>query len=271
MDSQDSPVVLCSGVPFCSTRELNRIARQQGLNQAIAQAWILDQIHQAIPLATELENGLIAHFLEEQGVRDDAQLERYLTRRSWDQDDLRYIATKGYRLALFKKRMFREELEIRFLERKLDFDQVEYSLLRTRDENLAFELHQRLLEGEASFEELAPLYAEGPERESGGRCGPVPLTLAHPEVAEKLRISQPGQLWPPFFLVNIWLILRLDQRIGAQLDEERSTDLLNELFTDWLRQRVDQLLKGEPPAVLPLSLLEDAALPNDAQIAGSEP
>ena len=266
----DHWIELRHGTPLAPAQVLNRIARQQGLNQAIAQALILDEIHQTIPLATAFENGLIAHFLEEQGVHDDAQLERYLIRQGWDQDDLRYIATKGYRLALFKKRMFREELEIRFLERKLDFDQVEYSLLRTRDENLAFELHQRLLEGEASFEELAPLYAEGPERESGGRCGPVPLSLAHPEVAEKLRISQPGQLWPPIFLVNIWLILRLDRRIGAQLDEERSADLLNELFTDWLRPRVDQLLKGETPAALPLTLLEDAASPNGAQTTGSE-
>lgn len=258
VNSNASTVVLRSGVPFCSTSDLNRIARQQGLNQAIAQAWILDEIHQAIPLPIELENGLIAHFLQEQGVSDDTQLERYLERRGWDQADLRYVATKGYRLALFKKRMFHDELEIRFLERKLDLDQVEYSLIRTRDENLAFELHQRLLEGEASFEELAPRYAEGPERESGGRFGPVALTEAHPEVAEKLRISQPGQLWPPFFLVNIWLIMRLNKRIGAQLDDEQATNLLNELFNDWFRQRVNQLLNGQAAAPLPLGLLEDA-------------
>ena len=254
-------IQLRPGLPFCSVEELNRLALQQELAPAIARAWILDEIHQAIPLAEPLENSLIAHFLQEQGISTDAQLEPFLSRRRWDHTDLRYIATRGYRLALFKKRMFRDELEIRFLERKLDFDQVEYSLLRTRDENLAFELHQRLLEGEASFAELAPLHAEGPERESGGRCGPVPLTLAHPEVAEKLRISQPGQLWPPFFLVDVWLILRLDQRVGAQLDDERSVALLNDLFSEWLNQRIQQLLSGEAPSPLPLSLLEDAAVP----------
>ena len=262
LNDNDGSVELRSGVPFCSTGDLNRIARQQGLNQAIAQAWILDDIHQAIALSTELENGLIAHFLQEQGVHDDTQLERYLERRGWDQGDLRYIATKGYRLALFKKRMFQDELEIRFLERKLDLDQVDYSLIRTRDENLAFELHQRLLEGEASFEELAPLYGEGPERERGGRFGPVALTEAHPDVAEKLRISQPGQLWPPFFLVNIWLVLRLNQRIGAQLDDEQTNNLLNDLFNDWFRQRTSLLLNGQVPPALPLALLEDAAEPS---------
>jgi hypothetical protein len=61
--------------------------------------------------------------------------------------------------------------------------------------------------------------------------------------------------------VDVWLILRLDQRVGAQLDDERSVALLNDLFSEWLNQRIQQLLSGEAPSPLPLSLLEDAAVP----------
>ena len=74
-------------------------------------------------------------------------------------------------------------------------------------------------------------------------------------MAEKLRISQPGQLLPPFFLVNIWLILRLDTWQGARLDEDTRSELLQELFNDWLHQRVMRLLDGEQPDPLPLHLL----------------
>ena len=166
---------------------------------------------------------------------------------------------KTERLERFKRAVFEQEVELHFLEHKLDFDQVEYSLIRVRDENLAFELHQRLLEGEATFAELAPQFSEGPERESEGRLGPYPLSQAHEVVAEKLRISQPGQLWPPFFLVNIWLILRLERWDGARLNDERREEVLTALFDRWLDQRARLLLAGETPPPLPLHLLSEAA------------
>ena len=83
----------------------------------------------------------------------------------------------------------------------------------------------------------------------------MPLTQAHAQVAEKLRISQPGQLLPPFFLVDIWLILRLDAWEGARLDDNTHSLLLQELFNDWLHLRVMRLLEGEQPDPLPLHLL----------------
>jgi hypothetical protein len=248
-------IELLRGHPFCTPEELNRIARQQGLCLAMAQAWVFDEICQAVPLSDELEWNLISAYLQEQGVDNDEALAAWLQRKGWSQEDLCYFATKGARLQHFKQAMFREEVELRFLERKLDLDQVEYSLIRVEEEGLAFELHQRLLEGEASFAELAPRFSTGPERHSEGHVGPVPLSQAHPVVAEKLRISQPGQLWPPFFLVNIWLILRLEKRLNTPLDDNLREELLSELFHLWLEGRVQQLLAGETPAPLPENLL----------------
>ena len=54
--------------------------------------------------------------------------------------------------------------------------------------------------------------------------------------------------------MNIWLILRLDTWQGARLDEDTRSELLQELFNDWLHQRVMQLLDGEQPDP-PLHLL----------------
>ena len=152
----------------------------------------------------------------------------------------------------FRRQVFSEEVELRFLASKLDRDQIQYSLLRLRNGDLAFELHQRLQEGEASFEELAASYSEGDERHNGGHVGPVPLSQAHPQVVDKLRISQPGQLLDPFFLVDIWLILRLDAWQGARLDEDARSELLQELVRRLVASTVMRLLDGEQPDPLPL-------------------
>lgn len=256
-DARAPWIELKAGVPFCSPEELNRIARQQGLCLAIAQASLFDQICQAVALDPELEQALIHAYLTSQDVNNDAALERFLKRKGWDQADLRYFATKGERLERFKQQVFRDEVELRFLQRKLDLDQVQYSLIRVRDEQLAFELHQRLLEGEASFAELAATYSEGPESQSAGKVGPISLTQAHPDVVHRLRTSQPGQLLPPFFLVDIWLILRLDSWEGARLEDELREELLSELFHDWLQEQALHLLSGAEPAPLPVRLLSE--------------
>ena len=60
----------------------------------------------------------------------------------------------------------------------------------------------------------------------------------------------------PFFLVDIWVILRLDHWKGARLDSAMRETLLDELFEQWLERRVNQLLAGQPPEPLPLHLLE---------------
>ena len=248
-------IELKPGVAWIPATELNRIARQQGLCLAMAQASVFDEICQVIDLPEEIEKGLVKSYETNQGVNTSEQRRQFLQDRGWSAEDLGYFATKGERVERFRRRVFNEEVELRFLASKLDRDQIHYSLLRVRNGDLAFELHQRLQEGEASFEELAACYSEGDERHNGGRVGPVPLSQAHPQVAEKLRISQPGQLLPPLFLVNIWLILRLDAWQGARLDEDTRSELLQELFNDWLHQRVMGLLDGEQPDPLPLHLL----------------
>ena len=257
MKASDPPAIeLKPGVPWASAGELNRLLRQQGLCLAVAQAAVLDEIAQAIPLERELEDQLIAAWLQQtQGIDSDTALAAWLAEKGWQQADLRYFASKGHRLELFKQRMFEAEVELRFLERKLQLDQVSYSLIRVHDEALAQELYHRLADDGEDFASLAARYSEGPERDNSGRIGPVPLAQAHQVVANQLRISQLGQLWPPLFLVNVWLILRLDQREEARLDDDVRRAMRDDLFDDWLEQRVEQLLAGETPPALPQQLL----------------
>lgn len=254
--NHDGWIELMPGVPWASPDELNRLARQQGLCLAIAQASVYDEICLAIQLSRDEEIAAVRTYLEGKDVNDKTELQRFLDTKGWTLADLTYFATKGIRLQRFQEQMFSDEVSLRFLENKLDLDQVSYSLIRVSDGDLAFELHQRLQEEEASFKELASEYSEGPEKSSGGRIGPVPLNQAHSAIVDKLRSSQPGQLWKPFFLENIWLILRLDQWEGARLNEETRDQLLDQLLEEWIENRVIQLLAGQTPDPLPTHLLK---------------
>ena len=244
-------IELKPGTPFCTADDLNRVARQQGLCLAIAQAFIFDEVCQIIQLPKETEADLINRFRLSESLEGDNDLQHFLQTKSWTERDLLYFATKNERLDRFRWQLFEDDVELRFLERKTGLDEISYSLIRLRNEDLAFELHQRLIEEEATFEALATLYSEGPEKETEGKLGPVPLSQAHPVLVEKLRISQPGQLWEPFFLKDIWGILRLDNWVGARLDESTKQQMVEELFEEWLHDRALQLLHGQTPSPLP--------------------
>ena len=249
-------IELHPGTPFCDVATLNRIARQQGLCLAIAQASVYDEICTTVALSEDLEEQAVQAYLQQQEIETDAERNAHLRARSWSEADLRYYASRGERLDRFQRLMFDAEVELRFLDQKLDLDQITYSLIRVEDGDLAFELHQRLLEGEAPFEALASQYSQGRERESEGRIGPVPLNQAHEAVVQKLRTSRPGELLAPFFLVDIWLILRLEQWEGSRLDDDTRDTLREELFEAWLERRVEALLAGDAVAPLATHRLE---------------
>ncbi|QSJ20491.1 peptidylprolyl isomerase [Nostoc sp. UHCC 0702] len=128
-------------------------------------------------------------------------------------------ATRELRIEKFKQATWGQKLESYFLQYKSQLDKVIYSLIRTSDAEVAQELYFRIKAEEQSFAEVAKEYSQGQEAETGGLLGPVPLGQLHSAIAQKLVISQPGQLWPPMQLENWVVIVRLEKLIPAQLDE----------------------------------------------------
>ncbi len=124
------------------------------------------------------------------------------------------------------------------MKRKAYFDQVIYSLLRTKDVGMAQELYCRLLEKEASFTELAQQYSQGAEAKTGGKVGPVPLSNIHTDLGRMLSVSKPGQLWPPSRLNDWYVIVRLEEFVPAQLDEKMKQKLLQECWQKWLEEQL---------------------------------
>ena len=126
-----------------------------------------------------------------------------------------------------------------------------YSLARVKEQGLAEELHQCLREQEADYPDLAERFSEGPERQTRGQVGPVALNSGPAELRQRLRVSRPGQLWPPFQAEKHWWVMRFEQLIPAQLDARNRGRMIEELFQVWFKQRVQLLMYGEPLPPLP--------------------
>ncbi len=256
-------VELPPGRPWLALSELNRLIRQQSQARPLARAWVLDQLVHAIPLPIEEEKALMAAFLERRGITGDDQVPVWLQERGLVFDDLRILATQKQRLQRLVRSRWSGEVEVRFLQRKPELDQVVYSLLRVESEDLAAELHHQIAEGEADFADLAPLHSSGPERQCRGQIGPLPLATGHQSLVSRLRRGRPGQLFDPFEAGDSWVVLRLEQFLPAELNAPTRERMMGELFEEWLEQRVRLLLEGQPlpPLDAMLALLQEDGTP----------
>ena len=191
-------------------------------------------------------------FYQERGLTTEVQQQEWRSHYSLSQTEVEKLATRSLRIEKLKQAMWGHKLQSYFLERKDDLDQVIYSLLRTQDQDLAQELYFRIHEREQPFAELARQYSEGTETETGGLLGRVELGTLHLKLATLLRTLPSGQV-ETLVLGNWYMLVRLEKRIPALLDEAMRQRLLQEKFEAWLREQVqglptpDQLWLGRLP------------------------
>lgn len=225
----------------------NRIITEAEILPLLAEYQILPQFQRSLIISEaiapiqctpqEVTNAL-EQFYEKHQISTPQDKEAWLKHYSITLKRLEIIATTELRIEKLKLATWGSKLESLFLQYKPQLDKVLYSLLRIQDAEIAQELYFRIKAGEQSFADCAKEYSQGQEAQTGGLLGPVPLSQPHPAIAQKLSISQPGQLWTPIKLENWYVIIRLEKLVAAQLDDTTRTMLLNHLFEQWLAEQL---------------------------------
>jgi parvulin-like peptidyl-prolyl isomerase len=223
--------------PWLTPEVVSQLARHNLLRPLIKQQ-VLAELASEFPLAEEERRQVIEGVRRERGLETPEALERFLAANLLEENDLRELAEQPLRLQRALEARFTARAGVRFLSRKNQLDRVVYSLLRVKDPGLARELYLRIAEGEADFTDLASRYSEGPERDSRGIVGPVPLTQAHPQLAERLRTAPVATLLEPFVVESWWLVVRLESQTSATLDQATERQMAAELLEEWAEEEV---------------------------------
>jgi parvulin-like peptidyl-prolyl isomerase len=205
-----------------------RCVRSEAVETVVLSDEELTAAHQA--LATQLcldsEEALAGHF-QAQGL---------------DLDEAIWQLTLPQRVRHYSQKHFGPKAEARFLDRKADLDAVVYSLLRVKDRGLANELFLRITGAEASFSDLASQFSEGHEKATRGIIGPVPMVKAHPQLRDLLRTATPGEVQPPILIEGWFLVVRLESRIPAVLDDSTRLQMEQELFEADVQHKASAVL-----------------------------
>lgn len=211
--------------------------------QILPQIWreiIIDQAIATVEYSFEEKTTAYNQFDVKHQLNVEAR-QSWALRHGMTAEQLEAFATRELRIEKFKQSTWGSKLESYFLNHKSQLDKVIYSVIRTKEPGVATELYFRIQAGEKSFAECAREYSQGPEAQTGGLLGPVELSLPHPALAHMLRVSQPGQIWPPSRLGEWFVIVRLEKLIPAQLNESMRKQLLNRLFEAWLCEQLNQI------------------------------
>jgi parvulin-like peptidyl-prolyl isomerase len=107
---------------------------------------------------------------------------------------------------------------------------------------LALELFYALQEGEITFQELARQYIQEPEiRRAGGYLGVQRRAEMKAEIAAAVFAATPPQILKPIMTQKGVHLIRVEEIIQPQLDEQLRVKILGDLFTNWLKQQIAEL------------------------------
>lgn len=239
------------GSTVIQAEQIPMLLKRYQLMPQFLRGLVIDRAIAEIELSEEERLRAIEEIAVQNKLTSPEAREAWLKNQGLTEAEMEEQVTRPLRIEKFKQGTWASKVEAYFMERKMFLDQVIYSLIRTQDQGLAYELYFRIQEGEAKFADLAREYSKGPESRTGGLLGPVSVSQPHPRIGKLLSISQPGQLWPPQALAEWFVIVRLEKFMPAQLDDAMRRRLIDELFETWLKeevQKVTSLQSVESPA-----------------------
>jgi hypothetical protein len=171
----------------------------------------------------------IERFLSDRGLTSASAVQSWLRLDGLSQADLLSQALRHEQWLAWCERECAGQLASYFLKRKSELDQVCYTILPLPEEELSLELYLQIKEGEKDFDRILAETTPHPELGERGRFGPISLSDLPEGLAQLLRVSRPGQLWPPKPIAQGWALVRLDASQPAVLNQALRRSLLLEL------------------------------------------
>ena len=174
--------------------------------------------------------------INEAKISNEDRYKDWLSKQMQSENTLLEIYSESNRINKYCLEKYEHIAESRFLKRKDDLDQVTYSLIRVKDQYLANELYLRLTNNEASFSDLAKEFSTGPEKNSNGKVGPLPIKSAHPILTSRLQNFKIGEINKPLNIEGLSIIVRVESFVKAILDEKMKLLMSQEIFSEWLEK-----------------------------------
>ena len=216
------------------------ILSQWGLEGVVDREAARDRLIGKIePMSEDERQKALKTYLRYQGIKSDKELSRWMASEFLNNEQLERRSERFFVWLKMCEQRFRNQALSLFLKRKAKLDRAVYSLHWVNEEALAHELFIRLKEQECSFEQLfCSLPDDRDEGLPSGKHGPVALEMLPAALANILRVSTPGQVWPPREAEGGWVILQLEELQPAVFNQDLRQQFALELGDRWLKESI---------------------------------
>jgi hypothetical protein len=138
--------------------------------------------------------------------------------------------------------LFADKVEPFFVEHQLDYARVVMYEVVLDDEDLAMELFYGIQEGEMSFYDVAHQYIQDTElRRKGGYQGMVQRKELKQVISAAVFATTPLQVLKPIVTAKGVHLILVEEIIQPQLDDKLRSQILSDLFSEWLKQQIEKV------------------------------
>lgn len=188
-------------------------------------------------------------------VLEQAVIDFRLARQLIDAESFQeWLANEGINYAVFRKQMAstlkleqlksqvtEPNLQEYFIKRKLYLDRVVLSRLVVEEEVLAEELKSQILEDDVKFEALVQEYSVAEDRIVNGMMGAISRGALPDELRMAIDSAKTGAFIGPLNIEELWYLVRVEKLLPASLDETLKQELEDELFEQWLEEKIKSI------------------------------
>jgi parvulin-like peptidyl-prolyl isomerase len=237
---------LATAVNALRDLDFKTLLEQEGIYTRLARSILLEQILNTISFEPDEQPSVISRLWD--GIPSEPPIELsedWINEAPPEYKELIKQRWSELRLQKHLDLTYLSFIDAYFLERLADLEQIVYGMIRMRNQGAAEELYLRLIDDEADFADLAKTYSLGDERFTHGLVGPMCISQPHPSIRQALSQLAVGDFAPPLRIEQWVLLLRMEHRRPAQLNEATRQQLLNELFEKDLQAALETLLSPE--------------------------
>ena len=180
---------------------------------------------------------IVKEWKEKNSITSDSQLDSWLRLYEINFEEWIDFINSDYVWALWCTKKYENQLSDYYQIRKSELDTFFYSIIKVVNKDLADELYMRIKGEESTFEEIAVEFAEGNEKYSNGRIGPIAIANIESSIASLIKVGSEKQLWEPKSTNGFWFILRLDKIIHAKFNNQMKIKLALELGDKFLNKK----------------------------------
>lgn len=213
-------------------------------------------LYQKVIQQSAQERGITVTPEEIQAEAEQQRRERRLEKAA---DTLAWLADQlvtpedweaGIREQLLSKKLaehlFAKEVEKVFAQNKLNFDQILLYQIIVENDKLAQEIFFQLEEREISFYEAAHLYDIDEKRRQQCGCeGKIYRWNLKPDIAAVIFGAKLGEVIGPVQTPLGYHLMRVEEFIPAELTPERSQEILDRMFQEWLDSELNYMLYNQ--------------------------